>query len=455
MNIDKIIFKEYTPDLWDSFDKLSRVHGLIKNYLQVISNEQSISFILEKNYIDKDYLIDYTNYYARCFDDIGRKVERYHFFKTDMASLKTRISEYYQKKEKDKRDEILLTINELYIGFVIKKPTYNGIIGRTILKRFPPQTSVPNEKRILSVVKENRINIYGIPLKIISLPFQEQDNAVSACATISIWTALRALEDKFGVSVSLAPSEITNKAYNLTSIILSPRFPNDGLSIHQIINTFYNLNYEVITYKVSDYSKPNDFVCHLLMAYLEYGLPIIGILELKKDNHLYGHAVVISGYRLSEGKNQIVQLYVHDDQIGPYSKVTFKNGNVLDWENEWTTKNGYKFVKLKTLIIPIYHKIRLSYTYLYERYVKPLEEKNTENYKIKTFLSDVNSYKSQVIQEILPIVANRDDGEEIVLTQLPKYFWIIRVEVNNIPFKDYLIDATKEIKKTPIIIKYL
>jgi len=36
--------------------------------------------VIEEDYIDKDYLIDYANYYARSFKDYKKKTTRLHFF---------------------------------------------------------------------------------------------------------------------------------------------------------------------------------------------------------------------------------------------------------------------------------------------------------------------------------------------------------------------------------------
>ena len=38
------------------------------------------TWIIEENYVDKDYLIDYQKYYSRSFDEHGRFTTRIHFF---------------------------------------------------------------------------------------------------------------------------------------------------------------------------------------------------------------------------------------------------------------------------------------------------------------------------------------------------------------------------------------
>ncbi len=38
------------------------------------------SIVVEGDYIDRDYMDDYANYYARCFADYPRRCMRLHFF---------------------------------------------------------------------------------------------------------------------------------------------------------------------------------------------------------------------------------------------------------------------------------------------------------------------------------------------------------------------------------------
>jgi hypothetical protein len=55
----------------------SIVGGYFFKYLNKI---QAKSFLIESNYIDKDFLIDYSNYYSRSFREIPKTTDRIHFF---------------------------------------------------------------------------------------------------------------------------------------------------------------------------------------------------------------------------------------------------------------------------------------------------------------------------------------------------------------------------------------
>lgn len=441
---------EISEKFWEDFQGRSNSYTKIKNYLECYPPRDGDLFLVEEpGYIDKDYLIDFTNFYARCFEDIDKKVTRIHFFKSDKDKLVQILDDLGEGKEIDKN---VKQLNEAYLGFIIKKPIFkgkqgkfNGAIGRSVLRRYPEWDEEESEIRVLKVSKRNIIHLFGIPLELESLPFQEQDRAVAACATVSIWTALQALQEQFNISVPLAPSEITAKAFEPGSLIESMKFPNEGLNIHQIKSVFSRLGYEILPFKLSEYD--HDFVSTLLKAYLEYGIPIIAVLELTgKDKH-EKHATVISGYKSDENKDEITRLFVHDDNIGPYSKVKLKNNkNLLEWNNEWISEWEYTNVEVKELLIPLYHKIRLSYTKVYYNdFLQVKNEKALRCYSKKLFLTDTNKYKSELLSHLAEF-RNKEKIKKLLLTQLPRFFWVIRIEYEGIPVLDWLFDATTNIR---------
>jgi len=453
-----IDLKKYTPDLWKEFEGISNSWGTIQNYVEKYPKDGELFIVKEDNYIDKDYLIDFTNFYARCFDEIDKKVTRIHFFKSEESKLKALFSSL--GKDED-FDTITKQINKEYLGFIIKKPmfkgaigSFNGAIGRTVLRRYPKEADV-NNVRILNVYKQNKINLFGIPLKLKSLPFQEQDRAVSACATISIWTALQALEERFNISVPLAPSEITAKAFEPGSLIESTKFPNEGLNIHQMTGVFSRLGYEIVPYKLD--KAQHDFFSNLITAYIDFGIPIIAILDLTTANGAHaGHSVVISGYKYNHRKNKIVELYIHDDNIGPYSSVIFKKDNIFQWENEWVLQWGYKKVNVEELLIPLYHKIRLNFTKIYFNELSFLKKQSElSGFFIKGFLMDINEYKKELLQKILPTACCKEPAEKILTSQLPKFCWVIRIMNEDSPISDLIFDATTNIKKERIKVDFV
>lgn len=53
----------------------------ISQYIfQYLNSLKAKTVLLEKDYIDKDYIMDYSYFYSRSFKDIDRKTVRIHFF---------------------------------------------------------------------------------------------------------------------------------------------------------------------------------------------------------------------------------------------------------------------------------------------------------------------------------------------------------------------------------------
>src|SRR5438876_1068697 len=57
-------------------------------YLQGYLGEAGLQakfVVVEKNYINKDYLIDYSTYYSTCFKEYKKTGYRLHFFSSDLV----------------------------------------------------------------------------------------------------------------------------------------------------------------------------------------------------------------------------------------------------------------------------------------------------------------------------------------------------------------------------------
>ena len=316
----------------------------IFNYLD--SNDvKAKTGVIEENYIDKDYLLDYAGFYSRSFESYARHTKRIHFFSKSFDQ------EYFEnllvsrEKTRDKR-------LGKYLGFVVIKLFRNSnsksdpLIGRTLLTPYFEKIrrttlgSNPDTRHFIS--SEYHPNLYGLDLRIKSLPFQAQDNAVSACATSCLWIANSQLSNIFDTP-KLSPIEVTNKATRFVGD--SRSLPNSGLTLKQMLDflTGINLDFEYFSPHATRQEFPTDladitkFIPDTVKAFIDAGIPIIAGLTLKKyvdepngkeaigkeDRDIEkadDHAVVICGYRENHDGN-VNTLYVHDDQIGPYSKV--------------------------------------------------------------------------------------------------------------------------------------
>ena len=321
------------------------------------------------------------------------------------------------------------------------KPINNSngapLIGRTILQTYPP---VVNDEKRFFLTGESSVSLFGIPFDLKSLPFQAQDMAVSACATIALWISLHTLKEFFGISTS-SPFEVTERSVSFPAE--HRNFPSSGLNILQIKNYFNVLGLETEIINIGELTKynvslANAIIVDAVKAFINtgIGLPIITTLKMKNENGSEAfHAVVISGYR---HQNDIIkELYIHDDQIGPYSKVEF-DGDAIHWKNEWVKDYGYKEVVVQKLIVPVYPKIRLSFGPIYDVLLKHREMIKGKNKKLHAdlYLMQVNEYKKFLLY------CSIKDKDKILIEPLPRFLWIIRTHLFGIPILDFIYDGT-------------
>lgn len=324
----------------------------IKRYMNSMG---AWTIVVEHDYIDKDYLIDFSKFYARSFKNTPSKTKRVQFFNAQIT--------------RDGLASAILgddasVLQQTCLGYVVVKPIKKtdcdgscNIIGRSALSTYGCGT--PSHRRTYLTDKQ-RASLYGHELTIESLPFQSKDLVVGMCASAALWMSMHRLAHAFEIERSslYEITEVASKGDPTTRA-----FPSNGLNLHQLCYYLRSkcLEVEVVNIEASikevGEQKTNSFIKELIKAHLRGGLPVIAVLEM--DGLITGlHAVVISGYCV-DGSVSLNELYVHDDEIGPYTKVfpsdTFiqwKYGDVSGWMSE---------IHLRYLVIPLYHKIRYPF----------------------------------------------------------------------------------------------
>lgn len=444
---------------------------------------KALTCIFEKEYIDKDFTIDYQKFYCRSFEEPKNKnTKRFHFFSTSFDPA--RFMEYLKTGHTDE-------LRDSYLGFSVIRPIKDALghsfVGRTVLKTYP-QTAGESINRIFIKSKED-VSLFGIPLSLDSVPYQAQDCGVSACATVALWSCTHPLKDMFGI-MNHSPAEITEKATSLPSF--HRRFPTTGLTKEQIINFIKLLGLDVEIIK----PKSSDSIPLIIKAYINAGLPILASLTLKKkdqevsenpeepeilpkafqllindDDVEQRHAVLVTGYQIDKG-GAIKKLYVHDDEIGPYCSVDSLNGDFRMWNYELAIRNE---VRLEDLAVPIYPKVRTTFPRILAEYLramtiyqkeledeyrrqlethfarsgKVMNEERTKDtiaswlrlHNYDLFLISQKDYKIQILTDKMNS-KNIENKIEVLMRPLPKYLWIIRKSYKNVTERDYIYDTT-------------
>jgi hypothetical protein len=435
--------------------------------------------VLECEYIDRDYLIDFSKYYSRSFDIDEKFTQRLHFFTNRMSE-----TDFDNILTSNPTNEKILELNNQYLGFVVIKPITdardNPIIGRTSLKTY--KEKIDGDERVYLKYPQN-VSLFGINLSVDSIPFQTQDRAVGACATIACWISLYPLMKLYGIP-SLSPYEVTEKSISYPG--LTRNFPSQGLNAYQMKN-YYNaigLDTELISIEIFGrgelYTKNDDVISDVVKAYLKLGVPVIAMISLKRKILRSGglgdallkllnlkkdifqneyHAVVISGYR--QRQNEVTELFIHDDGLGPYCKTT-TNSDFSKWQNEWLTQ--FSEISVNMLMVPLYPKVRLPFIEIYQAYLKTKRYFEIQNeimmkkmgipvgISTELFLYEVKDYKKELLQKTI------ENKVELLTDSWPRFLLIIRAHFVGTPIVDAVYDATtiniKDYKKPKYVIKY-
>lgn len=207
------------------------------------------------------------------------------------------------------------------------------------------------------------------------------------------------------------------------------------------------------------------------------GLPVIAGVLIE---NIGLHAITLTGYSLKEdiflrqeGNKcipftglRIDKFYVHDDQIGPFSKLEIEaieiniqkekyDRNLIKFKSSWT--HPEKEEKLLfypiVLIIPVYSKIRLTFldcqdwlTRFDETISQLFTNSSDLNREWNLTLTTTNQYKKDIKK-------NNIDNEvlrSLLLKQHPRFIWRAKLTINNIEVLEFLFDATEINHSFPI-----
>lgn len=418
---------------------------------------KALSIVVEENYVDGDYLDDYANYYVKAFDDYSRRCKRLHFFAVALSQQDVEDS----LRSRDALDPLL---ESNYLGFVVVRPLPNAIIGRTVLRTY----EADNGRRLYRAVRPYEANLFGSPFRLESLAFQEQDEVLAACATVALWSAFQATSDLFRTAAP-TPAQITQAA---TSAMYSTRpLPSRGLNLWQMTRAVRDVNLEP---EVVEYKSQVPFIS-LLHSYLEFKLPVVLGVTIEG---LGGHALTVVGYSLRPGTPSLThenvvppggpavprvglwidELYVHDDQVGPFARLRVVSHTPTDDDPfaVYFTSEGWvdpasnvpRRLIPEWAMVPVYHKVRLTYLDLQTWLVyasmlaSAVSSAFGKNFadvaRWTTSLTSTNAFKTEA--KTLPIT---DAAlHDLLFKQLPRFLWKATLELDGKPVLVLLFDAT-------------
>lgn len=375
----------------DAFTISTKSH---KTYFEsYFSHLGAQTILVENSYVDGDFLADFAEYYVRCFEQYGRFCVRLHFF--DLAFSEQDFRRFLRGM-KGSLDQDILAL--AYLGFIVVKPLPETIVGRTCLKTYPRGA----DGRAFPITRRYEANLFGVPLAVDTLAFQEQDSVVAACATSALWSVFQGTGKLFQHPIP-SPVEITKAATILAPLDTRTLPDTHGLTIEQMAHAIRSVSLEPFPVRVnSEYVLKST-----LYAYLRGRVPLLMGVKLARKvrpsvvqltdavvTHapIGGHAVAVTGYNLGlptaapYGDTgfllraaRIDKIYAHDDQVGPFARMAFDGERVwlhdqyseYSLSTSWGSSNGdneYRAVP-DVVLVPLYHKIRIPFERVHDTIV--------------------------------------------------------------------------------------
>lgn len=432
--------------------------------------------VVEHDYVDRNFLEDYAAYYVRCFEDYDRKCVRLHFFRdpADEPAVAAAILNGNSK-----------ALSSEYLGFLVIKPLPVTVIGRTCLRTYGEDTG---RTRSFPTLKEQMVNFFGLTFQIETLPFQEQDSEVAACASSALWTVLHTTARLFQHPI-LSPVEIT-KAGSVHSRIDERSLPNgSGLNPLQIADAIRSVGLEPLGVDVSatlarQLAERNDEaelaevanaqleLKIAAMAYLRSGIACMMLSRIYNSEmvKLGQHAVALTGFGTDETitatayrggtmfeASRVDRLYVHDDQIGPFASLYFRDYRFLcsgkpeeedleDGTEQMREESPEKLIEPVNLMLPLYHKIRIPLPEIV-RFTVKLDSTIEEMRHLVGIdtqlvwdiqLNDLATVRQAIARENLP----PNEKLRLLTTPLPRFIWRVSARLNGALVFELLLDAT-------------
>ena len=423
------------------------------------------TIVVERGYVDRDFLEDFAAYYVRCFPSYRKTCTRLHFFARPFSLRAFR---------RLVRGELApLTITQLqqdYLGFVVVKPLPRTVIGRTCLRTY----AHANGRRQFPATRDYEPNLFGVPLKVSTLAFQEQDSVVAACATSALWSAFQSTGRLFNHPIP-SPVEIT-KAATRGLALASRVFPNHGLTVEEMAHAIQDVGLDALPVNVYD----DATLTSTLYAYLMAEIPVVLGVSLYSTEaagparHIDDHAVTVTGFSLGKTcpapmngllleAGRIDKIYVHDDQVGPFSRMVLDGQKVIvpqtlgaAAEERDSLHTSWRCLSLTTgapapcravpflALLALYHKIRIPFQVILDE-VWRLDailrgfEVTSEPLCWDVRLMRLNALRTEILSGTSLDPSQR---QSVLARSLPRFVWRATARSGGAPMLDVIFDAT-------------
>lgn len=306
---------EHWAELGDLFayEVLDSARAPIDRIFEIVRSRACRTIVLERDYVDRDYLSEYSAFWASRFADRPVRAARVHFFAREFGV--------------DDLHDLPQDVG--YLGYFVFRPTPLGAIGRTVL--VPPASLTGDEVRLTEVV--DRPSLFGNPLEVRGVPFCQQDGVLLRCAHAAAWICHFVAHHR-----RIIGRKATADIATMSSVEGSKHrpLPSTGLTGEQLQGVFSAVGIPAFFYEVEKLPKlPADLpdipelsaeeqsrrvlderIFRVVCKYLNSGFPVVVLTESEDENH----AFTLVGWESLDDEGG-VRLIACDDQVGPYEII--------------------------------------------------------------------------------------------------------------------------------------
>jgi hypothetical protein len=469
-SLTKLLELSVPPFGEDHFRQLN----LIERHL-AHANPKCRSVIIERYYIDRDFMDDYSAFYSTNLYAYPNWCQRIHFFSIDTRTLRKRWNELLSLGASTS-DALEFKVacqtfsRDAYMGFSVIKPLHGSPVGRTVIRHYKEEAS-KGLLRKFNCTRYYSTHLLGIELEVCGLVFQQQDVGVSACASTALWSSLSKSRDFEDIHTP-TPAQITRLAsqYLLSS---GRSMPSEGLTLEQMCQAVQSVGASASVILVKNLTEARGYLHSAILS----GFAPVLLIEDSKTNR--GHAVAVAGMkvrtkhkstmissRIDDEAGDLVSLYINDDRSSPYFRVELPTkGAKATLTFKWTDDHGgledLEKWKLSYILIPMHGKIRLSFADIRELAVEvvsridgyvgfyeyAVEKVIIGPISLRTWISRAPNYIANLFYGKQKIGEKQRDAvsQKILLS---RYIGVVRLTSESFGMLDILFDTTST-KKNP------
>ena len=405
------------PEVYDKPDDGQEIENTLYQFVDELRSDLFV--LIEYPYVDRVYRDSYYTYFASKHNAYFRDCIRVAFFSE-------KITERHFREEKFRSK-----LQETFRGFVIIRPTFPNVVGRSLLQR-----QALADRQFESCTYTTNVLINGVKLEVEGFPHSSQDAESISCAETTIWALMEYFGSRYPDYKPTLPSHILRV---LSRYAKQRLLPSSGLTVNQISFALKEFGFGTYIYSADD--AYGDDLENIIATYIESGIPIIAAIA----NHTVGHAIVMIGHETDQTADltqqrsrtltyaddtsvsyidhtDIQRRYViQDDNFPPYQQIRLANPS----EHYEGIDDAFAGCTIQSIVVPLHRRVYLEADKAKSLVMNILTDADfgfvfSDTFVFRFFLTSSRSFKDHVAR--LPSL-NADVKNLLVLSRMPKFIW--------------------------------